>query len=217
MSATGHAITLFKPMEIREINRSEYTLDGTPADCVKIALYHLFPKISFDMVISGINHGPNMGEDIFYSGTVAGAREAVMNKVFAIAASVDCWTEQIRFDFASDFIVEMLDKIDNSILSEAILLNVNFPNNPKPKGVQITDLGKRVYKDFIQVSFEEKEGRKYVTIAGDDPSFKDCEGSDLNKVHEGYVSITPLANEVFESGVREKIRCLENEKWACLA
>lgn len=213
MSASGHAITLFKPMELIKVNDREYAVDGTPADCIKVALYHLFPDVKFDMVLSGINDGPNMGDDIFYSGTVAGAREASMNHIFALASSLDGWNVQKDYGFPASFITEMVDKLDPAILKENIVLNINFPNIPKAKGVQVTHLGERLYKDYIKL---EKAGEMItVTIAGDDPTFYDDAGSDLNAVSEGFVSITPIANEVYENKVRDRIRFLEKADWSC--
>ncbi len=204
-------ITLFKPMELIKINENEFALDGTPADCVKVSLIHLFKDINFDMVISGINNGPNMGGDIFYSGTVAGAREGTMNHIFSIAASLDGWSEKKNYQFSSNFIFELTNLIDVSILKENIVLNINFPNTQKPAGVKITHIGERVYKDFIK--YDESGGKFFVTIAGDDPGFHDNKGSDLNSVAENYVSITPLVNEVFDEKFRERLKYLEKIKW----
>lgn len=229
MSASGHAITLFKPMELVKVNEREYAVDGTPADCVKVALYHLFENVKFDMILSGINDGPNMGDDIFYSGTVAAAREGSMNHIFAIASSLDGWNGGKDYTFPSCFISEMVDKLDPELLKENIVLNINFPNIPKangpaltlrqaqrdglPKGVRVTHLGERVYKDYIKL--ERIGDTVTVSIEGDDPTFHDDEGSDLNAVSEGYVSITPVANEVYEHKVRDRIRFLEKAHWSC--
>jgi 5'-nucleotidase len=211
MSATSHAITLFKPMQIVEAAENEFAIDGTPADCIKVALFHLYKNIRFDIVISGINDGANMGDDIFYSGTVAGAREGSMNKIFSIAASLDGWTGERNFTLPAAFVVELISKMDENILKENMVLNINFPNNNKPGGVKVTHLGERVYKDYITLS--EKDGRNYVTIEGEDPGYQDWEGSDMNAVGENYISITPIANEVTDAGVRNKIQYLEKINW----
>lgn len=211
MSATSHAITLFKPMEIKELNKKEFALDGTPADCIKIALFHLFKDIKFDIVISGVNNGPNMGEDIYYSGTVAGAREGAMNKIFSVAASLDGWDGEKNFQFSTDFIAELVNNMKAKILQENIVLNINFPNIKKPKGVKITHLGERIYQDFV--SIERMNDKVFVTIKGDDPSFNDLIGSDLNSVSEGYISITPIANEVNDPEMIERLKFLEKINW----
>jgi 5'-nucleotidase len=214
MSASGHAITLFKPMELIRVSEREYAVDGTPADCVKVALYHLYEKVKFDMIVSGVNDGPNMGDDIFYSGTVAAAREGSMNHIFAIAASLDGWKSGKDFVFPAEFIAELVDRISPDMLKENIVLNINFPNLPSVNGVKVTHLGERVYKDFIQVG--EKDGLVTVTIAGDDPTFNDDQGSDMNAVSEGFISITPIANEVYEGKVLDRMRFLETAEWRSL-
>ena len=214
MSASGHAITLFRPMELVKISDREYAVDGTPADCAKVALYPLLQNVKFDMVLSGINDGPNMGDDTSYSGTVEAAREVSMYKIFAIASSLDGWTGGKDYGFPACFIAETVEKLEHSLLKENIVLNINFPNIPRAKGVQVTHLGERLYKDYIKLQTVE-EGKVTVTIEGDDPTFYDDAGSDLNAVSEGYVSITPIANEVYENKVRDRIRFLEKAEWNC--
>ncbi len=215
MSATGHAITLFKPMELVTVSDRDHAVDGTPADCVKVALFHLHKDVRFDMVVSGVNDGPNMGDDIFYSGTVAGAREGAMNRIFSVAASLDGWNAGKDFSFPACLTAEIVDRLDPSLLTENIVLNINFPNIARARGLRVTHLGERLYKDFV--TREDKDNKTFVTIAGDDPTFCDQAGSDLNAVSEGYVSITPMANEVFESRILDRIRFLENENWSCFS
>jgi len=211
MSASSHAISLFKPMEIKKVSENIYALDGTPADCVKVALLHLFKEVSFDIVLSGINDGPNMGEDIFYSGTVAGAREGLMNDIFSIASSIDGWSENKNFDKAASFLSELLQNIPKAILKEKIFLNINFPGIPNFKGIKVTHLGKRIYKDFV--IYEEKDGKSFATLTGDEPGFSPHNGSDMSSVSEGYISITPLANEVFDPRLRDRLSYLEKIEW----
>jgi len=213
-SASSHSITLFKKMELLEINKNEYAIDGTPADCVKVALLYLFKDINFDILISGINNGPNMGEDIFYSGTVAGAREGLLNNIFSIAASVDKWNKNKSFELPAKFLAELIEKLNKKLLSENILLNINFPDNSKPKGIKITHLGKRVYKDSI--IFEKIDGKSYVTIGGDNPGFEYEENSDLSAVYENFVSITPITNDVYDRTIFNHLIYLEQEEWKVL-
>jgi 5'-nucleotidase len=208
MSASGHSITLFRPMEIRNIGEREFAVDGTPADCVKVALFHLFRDIPFDLIVSGVNDGPNMGEDIFYSGTVAGAREGSLNKIFAIACSLDNWAGERYFENTALFVSRLVNGLPREILKERIVLNVNFPNRPELTGVRITHLGERVYKDHI--TLENRDGKTFVTIGGDDPSFSSDPGSDLDAVAEGFVSITPLVNELYSADWVKKLSGLEN-------
>ncbi|MEJ5284046.1 MAG: 5'/3'-nucleotidase SurE [Brevinematia bacterium] len=211
-SASSHSITLFKRMELKKIDDRNYAVNGTPADCIKVALLYLFKDIKFDFIISGINNGPNMGDDIFYSGTVAGAREGLLNNIFSIAASVDGWNTKKDFSIASRFIKELVDKIKDKQFGEKILLNINFPNERKIKGVKIAHLGRRVYKDSI--IFEKIDNKDYVTIGGEDPSFEFEENSDLQAVSEGYIAITPLINEVSDRKTIKNLTYLEKENFS---
>lgn len=211
-SASSHSITLFKRMELKKINDKNYAVNGTPADCIKVALLYLFKDIKFDFIISGINNGPNMGDDIFYSGTVAGAREGLLNNIFSIAVSVDGWNKKKDFSIASRFIKELVDKIKDKQFGEKILLNINFPNERKIKGVKIAHLGRRIYKDSI--IFERVEDKDYVTIGGEDPSFEFEENSDLQAVSEGYIAITPLINEVSDRKTIKNLTYLEKENFS---
>ncbi len=212
MSAMSHAITLFKPLEIIRSGGASFAVDGTPADCIKVALFYLFKDVRFDAVISGINSGPNMGDDIVYSGTVAGAREGSLNNIFSIAASLDAWDEKKDFDRPARFISELLDMLDNKIFNGNLLLNINFPDVENPGGVRITHLGKRIYKDSV---ISDKEGDKeFVTITGEEPGFGHDEGSDLNAVHDSYISITPLANDIRDPLLNESLRYLESAAWS---
>ncbi len=211
-SASSHSITLFKRMELKKIDERNYAVNGTPADCIKVALLYLFKDIKFDFIISGINNGPNMGDDIFYSGTVAGAREGLLNNIFSIAASVDGWNTKKDFTIAARFIKELVDKIKDKQFGEKILLNINFPNERKIKGVKIAHLGRRIYKDSI--IFERIDNKDYVTIGGEDPSFEFEENSDLQAVSEGYIAITPLINEVSDRKTIKNLTYLEKENFS---
>jgi 5'-nucleotidase len=193
-SGAGHAISLSKPMKLKEIIGG-YAIDGTPADCIKVALYGLYKDMKFDLVVSGINDGPNMGCDIFYSGTVAGAREGLLNEIPGIACSMQKLAKYEDYNAAANYINRLISKLSESALTKQVILNINFPLGEVYDTVKITHLGKRVYNDTIY--FEEQENGKYASIIGDCMSFLHCKGSDLNCVDEGGVSITPLSNEYF--------------------
>jgi 5'-nucleotidase len=213
MSAVSHAITLFKPLKMIKTGNMSYAIDGTPADCIKVALFHFFSAVKIDVIISGINNGPNMGDDILYSGTVAGAREGSLNNIFSIAASLDGWGEKRDFTFPACFIGELLERLEGGIFNGNLLLNINFPDRSNPAGIRITHLGKRIYKD--RVIFEENGDKEFVTITGEEPGFGHDTGSDLNAVYDGYISITPLANEVSDPRLKESLLYLESAPWSC--
>ena len=203
-SAAGHGVSLFKPMKYKDITDG-YALDGTPADCVKVALFGLYKEVKFDLVVSGINNGSNMGDDIFYSGTVAAAREGLLNGIPGIACSIERKTgEKQNYTLAAEFICRLINKTSENILKQQIVLNVNFPLQGNYDKIKITHLGKRVYNDTIH--FEEKNDEKYASIIGDHLSFLHCEGSDLNCVDEGNVSITPLSNEYFVPEIVDELK-----------
>jgi 5'-nucleotidase len=212
MSASSHAITLFKPMEMLKLSSRSFAVDGTPADCIKAALFHFFSGIKIDIIISGINDGANMGDDILYSGTVAGAREGSLNNIFSIAASVDGWQENKDFTFPVLFLSELLHNLGRPIYKSNLMLNINFPGNVTPMGIKVTHLGKRVYRDKVIV--QDRAGKHFITITGDEPGFDHDEGSDLNCVSEGLISITPLANEITDPASKKMLKYLETLSWA---
>ena len=193
-SAAGHSVNLFKPMKLKKIDGG-YAIDGTPADCIKVALFGLYENVKFDLVVSGINNGANMGCDIFYSGTVAGAREGLLNDIPAIACSMQRLGTDKDFSNAAKFICNLIKELSGNILSRKVILNINFPLECSYELIKVTHLGKRIYNDTIY--FEDIDGEEYASIVGDCVTFEHCEGSDLNCVDEGGVSITPLSNEYF--------------------
>lgn len=192
MSGTGHSFHLRTPMEIVKTGPRSYALDGSPADCVKTAIIGLFQDTNFDMVISGINDGPNLGSDMYYSGTVAGAREGMFNGIFSLALSIDSWDTHKGFAaralFIRDFLGSLLEK---SSIEETAFLNINFPAAELPKGIRVTFPGRRVYKDFLQ--FQDENDKRYVILDGENPAYISTPGSDLDCVQDGFISVSPIA------------------------
>jgi 5'-nucleotidase len=190
-SATSHSLTLHRPFRIQRHDTDVYSVDGTPTDCVVCAWYGLL-DMKPDLVISGINHGPNMGEDVFYSGTVAAAIEGAMQG--ALAVSVSLVTRQLT-DFLEPaaFVGRLARQVMERGLPRRRLLNVNIPFRPwtDVRGVAITRLGSRVYRDTL-VRKVDPRGRDYYWIGGEDPVWDPSPGSDFNAVHEGWISVTPL-------------------------
>ena len=191
-SATSHSLTLHRPLRIREVRPDWHSVDGTPTDCVLIA-YHGLLDHPPDLVISGVNHGPNLGEDVFYSGTVAAAIEGAMQGRPAIAASL---VTRDRSDFvdAARFVRQLAEEAIRHGFGGKRVLNVNIPHRPWAEipGVRLTRLGTRVYSDTL-IAKEDPRGRPYYWIGGQDPVWEAHEGTDFAAVHAGYVSITPLA------------------------
>jgi 5'-nucleotidase len=190
-TCVGHAITLHKPLRIKEHGDFSFSTNGTPADAILLGVKGLLPRKP-DLVISGINKGPNMGQDVTYSGTVAAAKEAAFMDIPSIAVSLD-GRKDFLFDEAARTVRELVEKMWANSLREHIFLNVNIPNllRVSIKGFMVTRLGKRIYNGKV-VERTDPRGGKYYWIGGDGDGFEPIEGTDLLAVSEGYVSITPL-------------------------
>lgn len=190
-SSMSHALTLHRPLRVNDLGKRRMAVDGTPVDCVKLALTGLLP-VRPHLVVSGINKGPNLGDDIIYSGTVSAAIEAALLGIPAIAVSLVTFKD---FDFraAAEFTAMLVERICERGIPPKTLLNVNVPPVPKQelKGWQVTRMGKRHYSETI-VERIDPRGGKYYWIGGDDLGFANEDGTDCKSVQEGYVSVTPL-------------------------
>ncbi len=190
-SATSQALTLHRPLRIHPVADDVWTVDGTPADCVLVAFHgNLVERPTF--VVSGINHGPNMGEDVFYSGTVAAAIEGALQGVPAIASSL-VTREKTDFAEAAATVAGIVRQILERGAPTRLLLNVNIPFVPRAAlaGVQYTRLGSRVYHDTL-VHKTDPRGKDYYWIGGEAPIWEPDPGTDFQAVHDGFVSVTPL-------------------------
>jgi 5'-nucleotidase len=192
-SAAGHSISLHNPIGLQEIEiESVYAVDGTPVDAVHMAILGLIPK-PVDLVITGINNGLNLGSDVFYSGTVSAAFQAVSHGIPAVAVSIDNTDSEIHYETAVYYTGKVVHKLREGGIADKVILNINVPNIPVEdiKGIEITKLGRRNYNDNLV----EREGpgrNKYYCIEGElsgDVLEKD---TDVKAIHEKKVSITPL-------------------------
>ncbi|MCR2093920.1 5'/3'-nucleotidase SurE [Campylobacter upsaliensis] len=196
-SACSHSITLTKPLRFVRVGKRFYKLDdGTPADCVYLALAALYKNRLPDLVISGINMGANVGEDITYSGTCAGAMEAVLQGIPALALSQFYKTneKELNFKNALNITKELVAKIFNQgfPLDKKEFLNVNFPSpKSKFKGVKICKVGKRVY-NFKAHANTNPRGVEYFWLASANLDFEDEKNSDIALLKQGYATITPI-------------------------
>jgi 5'-nucleotidase len=195
-SGTARSISFRRPLWISDVDFGDgsrgYSCDGTPVDCVRLAVLGLIDGFRPDVVVSGINHGANLGDDITYSGTVAAALEGVMLDLPALAVSQQSPPPGRSFDFgaAAAFAAEIVDRLDDVPLPGGTLLNVNVPD-AAPSGVEVTRLGKRVYGDALQL-LGEAEGRRRYRIYGEAPLHDDEPGTDLAAVAAGRIAVTPL-------------------------
>jgi 5'-nucleotidase len=188
-SAASHALTLNRPLRLLQLEQNEYIVDGTPTDCVNLAVLKLMKDERPDIVVSGINFGPNLGDDVTYSGTISAAFEGALLNIPSIALSA-LVGEHFSFDRCAEFAAELTRIVLDGERHPEIILNVNFPVADF-HGVKITRLGKRVYSEGV-IERLDPRGRKYYWIGGDPPTWHPGEGTDFEAVQDGYVSITPL-------------------------
>jgi 5'/3'-nucleotidase len=201
-SATARSITTRSPLSVDEVELDDgaiaYATDGTPVDCVRFGELGLVGERP-DLIVSGINHGSNLGDDITYSGTVAAALEGIVLGIPAIAISQQSSAREMgflpgrTFDFAvaARIGAELVRLLVAEPLPAETLLNVNCPAD-EPQGIEVTRLGKRLYNDELKLVDEDGDGRRRYRIYGFEPSFKDEPGTDLSAVAQGKISITPV-------------------------
>ncbi len=217
-SASGHGITIGKPMYVNEVEFEGAVkatkCSGTPVDCVKLGIKYYGKKgIKFDLVYSGINHGGNLGTDTLYSGTVSAAVEGALSGIPSVSLSLNSHNPK-EFDFITELIKSTFDKIKNE-LKPGMVLNMNSPHLPKEeiKGTRITKLGKREYEEWLEPC-DEEEGETSVFEYGGRPKVYGSKNLDYDvlAMQEGYASITPLqfdltaheiVEEIWERGIKE--------------
>ena len=215
-SSCGHGITLGEPIRLNQIRENVYACSGFPADCILVGLGHLLKDDRPDLVVSGINIGANLGQDRFYSGTIAAAREAAFRGVPAIAASLclKSMSEELYFEDAARFLKKIIDMQVHKIMPPMSLLNINIPNLPenKIKGVKIAATGYQIYSEEV-VERQDIRGKSYYWVGGIYQGHRDIAGSDCNVVNEGYISIHPQdlwgKDIVEESTLRSLEACLK--------
>lgn len=190
-SAASHSLSLYRPLRVEEMDDRHFAVDGTPTDAVNLAINGIM-KQRPELVVSGINHGGNLGDDITYSGTVSAAMEGTLLGIPSIAVSLVA-RDQHDFGPAADFAARLAAVVGERGLPRDTLLNVNVPSLPlaQLRGYRVTRQGKRRYGDAI-VEHLDPRGRKYYWIGGDDLGFVPGEGTDCTAVADGFISVTPL-------------------------
>jgi 5'-nucleotidase len=204
-SAMARSITTRRPLWVEEVAFPDgtvgYATDGTPVDCVRLASLGVVEDFAADVVVSGINHGSNLGDDITYSGTVAAAFEGIVLGLPSIAVSQQSGARALDyrfhggfvFDVAASFVARLVERLETLPLPSGTLLNVNVPAG-LPSGVEVARLGKRIYRDELKLEREEAgpPARRRYWIYGDDPGWHDEPGSDLAAVAAGRIAVTPI-------------------------
>ena len=215
-SAAGHSMTLHRPLLIEEVRESVYSVNGTPTDCVNIAVKGLL-KEQPRLIVSGINKGPNLGDDVTYSGTVAGAIEGILLGIPSFAISLSA-RENFHFAEAGEVALRTAQRVLNEGLPEGTLLNINVPNLPvsEIRGTLITRLGKRIYHQMT-VERVDPRGKKYYWIGGGEPDWEREEGTDLDAIDRNYVSITPLHLDMTDYSSFDRLKAMEAMSYAPIA
>ncbi|MCD6121340.1 MAG: 5'/3'-nucleotidase SurE [Spirochaetales bacterium] len=203
-SGSSHSVTLKEPTKIHRVSDREYSCEGTPADCVIIAVLAIVPK-NIDLVISGINKGPNLGTDITYSGTAAAARQGALMGKPSIAASINSYEPPFRYKNPANFLADNI-KLFKTLWSDDHFLNINFPNNmARTVSVEITYPVLRIYNDKIE-TFRAPNGDLYCFLGGDVPSSKEEEGTDSYAVSSGRISMSPILIHPTNEKIEQKYR-----------
>jgi 5'-nucleotidase len=202
-SAMARSITTRRPLWVQEVDFDDgsvgYATDGTPVDCVRLSRLGLIEGFEAELVVAGINHGSNLGDDITYSGTVAAALEAIVLGLPGIAVSQQSsaleldFRTGLRFEFevAADFTARLVGELKSVPLPAGTLLNINVPGSA-PDGVEVARLGKRVYRDELSLVDEGSGGRRLYRIYGDAGYAREETGTDLAAVAHGKIAVTPI-------------------------
>jgi len=211
-SATGHGLTLHKPLRVNEADlgdklKGAWYTTGTPSDCVKFAVGCLLENEPPDFVVSGINAGPNLGSEILYSGTVSAAMEGAFFNIPSVAVSLS-GSGYRNFDTAADFIARLLPILHKAeFLVGKTLVNVNVPNIPadQVKGAMVTKLGVRAYNDYFEKRVDPR-GKVYYWLAGEAIEEGEEEGTDAWCVAHNMISLTPISFNMTDFGMIDRLK-----------
>lgn len=216
-SATGHALTLHKPLRVEQVEldpkiKGAWLTTGTPSDCVKFAVGCLLSDDRPDLVVSGINSHPNLGGEILYSGTVSAAMEGIFLDIPSIAVSIGPGGHR-HYDVAADFISRLITTVAIPH-SGRLFLNVNVPNVPGSAiaGARFTKLGVRAYKDYFEPRVDPR-GKTYYWLAGEVIEEGEEEGTDAWCMSHNIISITPIKYDMTDSKKLAELKDIEQHLW----
>src|SRR5262245_5641809 len=207
-SAVSHSLTLHRPLRVERLAPQRYAVDGTPTDCVNLAVNGVLPRRP-TIVVSGINKGANLGDDVTYSGTVSAAMEGTLLGIPSIAVSLVA-RGGFHFEMAATFSCRLARWVIERGLPADTLLNVNVPgdDNGRPvRGFALTRMGRRRYGDAV-VEKVDPRGKKYYWIGGEELQFVDEEGTDFHAVSQGLISVTPIHLDLTNYKSFEALRAL---------
>ncbi len=210
-SATGHAITMHQPLRVEKVDFHDskidaWSINGTPSDCVKIAVESILTEKP-DIIVSGINNGSNLGTDVLYSGTVSAAIEGAIHNIPSLAMSVYGKVHNINYEGAAFYSCKLIEMALVNKMPNNLVLNINFPSsgNNEIKGIKITELGIRKYQN----SYEERKdpmGKSYYWLSGSLIEINNTDTSDVECVKNGYISVTPLHFDLTDYKYMKKIK-----------
>lgn len=207
-SAAGHSLTMRRPLYVRQVRRQRFAVDGTPTDCVLLAVHQVLKDSPPDLVLSGINRGGNLGEDATYSGTVAAAMEGSLLGFPSIAFSlVYEHTGEVLWPTAEHWTTQVLQQLQGIAWRRGVLLNVNIPAMPgdQVSGIEVTRQGRHKIGGSM-VEGVDPRGHRYFWIGGGRDEDRGLAGSDLEAVHRGAVSITPLSLDLTDDATAAALK-----------
>ena len=212
-NAVGRGMTLHKPLRLLPIKKQWYAVNGTPADCVTLTLAHLLKEAPPELVVSGINRGWNLGDDVTNSGTVSGALEGMLYGIPSLAVSLDDSPES-RLSVAGEITAGIVAQVLKKGLPSGIILNVNVPGCPREElgGIQLTTLSQRRYHNPVVEKIDPR-GNRYFWIAGERESWARRSPSDYEALSKNLVSITPLHLDLTDYSTFIKLRSWEKDLW----
>ncbi|MGO5064817.1 5'/3'-nucleotidase SurE [Clostridium sp. LCP25S3_F8] len=215
-SASGHSITIYEPIVVKQVRKpydiEAYSISGTPADCVKVALDKLISN-NIDIVISGINKGLNMGNDILYSGTVSAAIEGSMYKIPSIAVSAEFVRgKKENYEIAAKYTLEIINRVKKEKLKNDVVLNLNIPfcSEEEIKGIKVCKVGNRIFNTRFSEEIDE-DGNKILKLEGDiNKNIND--DTDVYYIRNKYVTLTPLHYDLTNFNILEETETIINEQ-----
>ncbi|GAB6053904.1 5'/3'-nucleotidase SurE [Magnetospira thiophila] len=207
-SGAGHSLTLRRPLRIRHLAEQRMTIDGTPTDCVMLAVKHLMQDRRPDLILSGVNRGANMGEDVTYSGTIAAAMEGTLLGIPSIALSLHTEDRgEARWGTVEALAPDVIRQVTEVAWSRNCLINVNFPDCPPDEALplEVTIEGRRKIGDEVQEGTDPR-GEKYYWIGAQRDEDRFAPGTDLEAVYRGAVSVTPLSMDMTDLGMLARLQ-----------
>lgn len=207
-SVTSHSFSLYRPLRCKKKSKNLYVVDGTPTDCVILGVNFILKGVLPDILFSGINRGPNLGDDINYSGTVSAAVEGGILGIPSVAISCAAFKKKgMKYKSAAKFALRIAKKILKEKLPKDIIFNVNVPNltEDRIKGYRFTSQGKINYANVTTEKLDPR-GQKYYWTQGEQAGFEDIKGSDCNAISDGFVSITPVKVTLTDNAFLKKIK-----------